>query len=84
MKFPRTLYHVSLKNHDGEIFCPRIPDSKIDEENKTIKRICVSGRISWALDGVEASVYEKYYVHVPVAYPKKLYRPNKNDVPDCN
>lgn len=72
------LYHLSEKNHDGEIFKPRVPEScyqdcwgNILEDIKT-KRVCFSKTVAGA--ALSTSFEEGYctrYLHVP-AEPEKL------------
>ena len=85
------LYHLSIDNHDGEIFFPRIPSS-YEEENQTIPRVCVSTSIIGCLRAIDPgrwNPYIEYYVHVPENI-DELYNtlsvksPNMKDVPDVD
>lgn len=67
------LYHISDKNHNGEVFKPRVPNNIIigdygceKLEDRKTKRICFSKTISGAFLGINFDgTYEELYVHVP-------------------
>lgn len=61
------LYHISLENHNGEIFYPRIPEGVWDEDEKT-PRICVSTSLVGCIRALDTCLWYpavKWYVHVP-------------------
>lgn len=70
VKNPINLYHLSVRNHDGEVFHPRVPDSMIDndKEDDTIKRVCFSSTISGAYRAITFgdACGEECYIHIPV------------------
>jgi len=67
IKRPVHLYHISLKNHDGEVFKPRVPEDFGNNEDYTIPRVCFSSTISGAYRAItfEDIHGEDCYVHVP-------------------
>lgn len=69
VKHPLNLYHISVTNHNGEVFHPRIPDTCVseDEENTDIKRVCFSSTISGAYRAITFTdeCGEECYVHIP-------------------
>ena len=85
----RKLYHLSDTNHDGRTFYPRIPDSRLDDEDDKHKRVCFSRTMS----GCVKALYNHYYgyvdlyVHIPtniddVINHNGLYKPSNKLVPD--
>ena len=74
MKEIKKLYHFSERNHNGEVFLPRIPENVIMskygedselEEHET-KRVCFSKTISGAFLAINFDgAYEELYLHVP-------------------
>lgn len=46
------LYHVSKRLDDVEQFAPRIPENRIEREDDTVKRICVSKSVGGCLSAV--------------------------------
>jgi hypothetical protein len=85
------LYHISEDNHDRKMFKPRIPASTLEEENRTIARICFSTSMSGAFRALgfwDCSGWSyPYYVHVPENINKlvinnKVIIPSEDLVPD--
>lgn len=84
------LYHISEDNHNGRIFKPRIPASTLNEENRTIARICFSTSISGAFRAIgfwDGGWSYPYYVHVPeninkLVVKNKVIIPHEDLVPD--
>lgn len=70
VKHPINLYHLSIRNHNGEVFHPRVPEIivDLDEEDDTISRVCFSSTISGAYRAItfEDTCGEECYVHIPV------------------
>ena len=70
VKHPINLYHISVSNHNGEVFHPRVPDGMIDKdkEDDTIKRVCFSSTISGAYRAItfEDTCGDECYIHIPV------------------
>ena len=46
-------YFISDKNFDKETLCPIIPFSKMNKEDGTTKRICVSKSINGCLTAIQ-------------------------------
>ena len=77
------LYHISEDNHNGKIFKPRIPASTLDEENRSISRICFSTSMSGAFRAIgfwDGGWSYPYYVHVPENINKSVIK-NKVIIP---
>lgn len=93
-KCPKRLFHLSEKNHDGEYFKPRIPESIIpwgeNKEDDKVRRVCFSNSISGAFFAINfRGGYEKLYVHVPenledIVRRRKLCKPSKEQVYDVD
>ena len=82
---PTKLYHLSVDNHDGEIFKPRIPSNTMDNENRTKKRICFSTSLSGAYRALSNDCLETLFVHIPIFKEnckKRVYKPSTKEVPD--
>lgn len=72
MRKIKKFYHLSEKNHDGEVFKPRVPDKILtgmwgkEHEDSETKRICFSTTISGAFLAIEFhGRYQELYLHVP-------------------
>ena len=90
VKHPINLYHISLKNHNGEVFYPKIPEVYNSDEDDTISRVCFSSTISGAYRSItfEDTCGEECYVHVPANIDSiirrgSVYKPNTNLVWDA-
>ena len=63
------LYHISVENHDGELFVPRVPyGAKEWGEDYITKRICVSTSIVGCIRAVDPCMWcprVDWYVHIP-------------------
>ena len=84
------LYHLSIENHDGEVFTPRVPSSVMTLnfeacEDETHKRVCFSTSISGAYRAIQFDCREwmELYVHVPYNKKIKYYRPTEDEVYDA-
>ena len=70
VKHPINLYHLSVSNHNGEVFHPRVPESIVhsDKEDDVTKRVCFSSTISGAYRAItfEDTYGEECYIHIPV------------------
>ena len=91
VKHPINLYHISLKNHNGEVFHPRIPEVYNNDEDDTISRVCFSSTISGAYRAItfEDTCGEECYVHIPTNIDSlikrgSVYKPNTNLVWDAD
>ena len=89
--FPIQLFHISLDNHDGEVFKPRVPFVFGDEEDSTIKRVCFSSSISGAYRAITftETCGEDCYIHVPeklenIIRNGHLYKPSTELVFDAD
>ena len=81
------LYHLSVDNHDGETFHPRVPDSRQDDEDDKLNRVCFSNSMSGCFRAIFQMGYNDVicYVHVPINInPKHLYKPSEKLVCDVN
>ena len=81
------LYHLSDKNHNGEVFVPRVPPSIARDENPSIERVCFSTTMTGAFKAISQCYDEhvlKLYVHVPVSMPRHIVRPDEYDVYDVD
>lgn len=68
------LYHLSDKNHNGEVFVPRVPASIAPDENPDVERVCFSTTMTGAFKTISQCYYDhiqKLYVHIPESMPKK-------------
>lgn len=84
------LYHVSLDNHDGEVFSPRVPESLTyyaisnEYEDGKSKRVCFSTTLSGAYRAIQFNDDEwlTLFVHVPYNKKIKFHRPTEEQVFD--
>ena len=93
-KCPKKLFHLSIENHDGEWFKPRVPYSIVysgeHKEDDKVKRVCFSSSISGAFFGINFDgYYQKLYVHVPenienIVKRRKLCKPTDEQVFDVD
>ena len=78
------LYHISVENHDGKLFVPRVPyRAKEWEEDFKTKRICVSTSIVGCVRAVDPCMWcprVDWYVHVPYNI-EELYKNGSVVVP---
>lgn len=54
-KEKRSFFFLSFKNEDGNTLTPRIPDcdyTRLDLEDNTTNRVCVSTRIAGSISGI--------------------------------
>ena len=82
-----TYYHISESNLDGVVLKPRVPTSRMDNEDGRKRRVCFSTNIRGCLKGIDVECYlcfgdDEYYVHVPHNYKGKVYKPSEKEVPD--
>lgn len=80
-------YHVSSENQGNKKFRPRVPGSKLYNEDAATKRVCFSTSIIGCLSAINVEEYftcidRTFYVHVPVGYKGKIHKPTKKEVPD--
>ena len=79
------LYHLSDTNLDGEIMYPRIPLSRLDDEDSIHNRICFSTSIAGALRAINPNllINSDFYVMCPVDCDKiDVFVPSVKEVPD--
>ena len=82
------MYHLSTDNHHGELFEPRIPTSRLLQEDSTTPRVCFADTIDGALRAMPRQQIGTdcimLFVHVPAYIPSKEYIifPMKEQVPD--
>jgi len=84
------LYHLSVSNHNGEVFSPRVPESiwwDKGEDNKK-KRICFSTSMSGAFRAINFDGYEEeLYIHIPENLEKvnkHCWKPSVDEVEDVD
>lgn len=89
IKHCKKLYHISIDNHNGEVFHPRVPDNFGNEEDYTMNRVCFSSTISGAYRAItfEDTYGEECYIHIPeniesIVKRGGLYKPDENLVWD--
>lgn len=84
MKYPARLIHLSTDNLDGRTLIPRVPDSRLDNEDNTIKRVCFSSSIPGARRALPISSENEYFVHIPDCPMSELkpIRPTSKQVED--
>lgn len=80
-------YHISKSNLDGTVLKPRVPESRMDQEDGRKRRVCFSTNIRGCLKAICAEYFlgfgdDEYYVHVPYNYKSKVYKPSEKEVPD--
>lgn len=85
----KNLYHLSLKNHDGEMFKPRVPQGGLIDEDTMMNRVCLSPTMSGAFRAVMTGddACEELYVHVAdniddIMKRGGIYKPSEYLVPD--
>ena len=85
------LYHLSPVNHDGELFLPRIPDSRMRSENATTPRVCFGPSLLEAYYAVKpircCNEMDLMFIHVPNNLDElkafnAIVAPEEDDVPD--
>lgn len=86
------LYHLSPVNHDGELFLPRVPDSRMRTEDATTPRICFGPSILKAYYAVKTlrchNQMDLMFIHVPNNLDElkafnAIVAPDENEVPDA-
>lgn len=83
-----TLYHLSVENHDNEVFRPRSIESGYEGEDSYHRRICFSTTLSGAFRAISFfNDRMDLYVHIPqniddVISKGKLFKPSVKLVPD--
>ena len=77
------VYHASLSNRDKEVCYPRVPYNRMDDEDDTVERVCVSLSINGCLCGIGCSL-DKHtvYIHSCKVNKKYLRQPTVDEVPD--
>ena len=83
---PANMYHLSIENHNGDIFEPRYYDNdnvKAGTERR-VKRICFSDSINGCIYSIFPSgAYDvDLYVHVPGSEVTKVYETTSDDIYD--
>ena len=81
------LYHLSDKNHNGEVFVPRVPSSIAPDENPDVERVCFSTTMTGAFKAISQCYYDhmlKLYVHIPESMPRHIVKPDEYDVYDVD
>lgn len=83
---PANMYHLSIENHNGDIFEPRYYDNdnvKAGTERR-VKRICFSDSINGCIYSIFPSgAYDvDLYVHVPGSEVSKVYETTSDDIYD--
>jgi hypothetical protein len=84
-KLPKFIYHISTKNHNGEVFEPRKYDNdnvKNDME-RYVSRVCFADSIDGCLYSIfpNGAYDADFYVHIP-AHEVKVYSTTKEDIYD--
>lgn len=82
-------YHISLINHNGETFRPRIPNVAECDGDTKHKRVCFSSSIKGAIEAIhdfrfDTGYWTYYYVHIPDNYIGKIITPTPEQVFDVN
>ena len=75
------VYHASREILKDVTLLPRVPNSAMNIEDKTVKRVCFSSSVNGcltAIDGLEFN--EKLYVYETII---KAYTPTHKQVPDA-
>lgn len=80
-------YHISESNLDGVVLNPRVPESRMEQEDGRKRRVCFSTNIRGCLKAIYVEYFlrlgdDEYYVHVPYSYKGKVYKPSEKEVPD--
>ena len=85
MKYPARLIHLSTDNLDGRTLTPRVPASRLDNEDDTTKRVCFSSSIPGARRALGHSGEDEHFVHVPDCPMTELkpVRPTSEQVEDA-
>ena len=87
-KEKRSFFFLSFKNEDGNTLTPRIPDcdyTRLDLEDNTTNRVCVSTRIAGSISGIAGNqdmTGAIFYVHEIVS--DNWVKPTKDQVPDAH
>ena len=85
------LYHISPVNHDGEIFYPRVPESRMKTEDDKTPRICFAPTLEGAYKAVCPNPrhldLDLFFLHVPdnmddIKAFNSIVSPDENEVPD--
>lgn len=85
MKYPARLIHLSTDNLDGRTLHPRIPESRLEDEDSTTSRVCFSSGIAGAIRAMGRPSFDNIlYVHIPSEPVRSLapIRPTVAQVPD--
>lgn len=87
------LYHISPVNHDGEIFLPRVPSSRMRSEDGITPRVCFGPSLLDAYYAVKTTrchtQMDLMFIHVPNNLDElkafsAIVAPNENEVPDAS
>lgn len=87
------LYHLSPVNHDGELFYPRVPESRMISEDAVTPRVCFGPSLLEAYYAVETlrrhNQMDLMFVHVPDNIDElkafnAIVSPDDDDVPDAS
>ena len=78
------LYHLSVDRFRDKVFSPRIPKNRVQFENGSIPRICVSTSVRGCLKGLGIDgMTVQAFLYTPVEYNgNKIYKPTVDEVPD--
>jgi hypothetical protein len=74
-------YFVSINNFDGKTLYPRVPINRMDNEDESTERICVSQSIDGCLVATYYEVGDIVYVHT--CEPNKVVTPTYKQVEDA-
>ena len=84
-------YHISLDNHDGEIFEPRVPKNRMNWEDDQTPRICFAEDLYGCLQAIDMMPLPRmeqfFFVHEPILlhdHTDPFYYPTRDEVPDVN
>lgn len=78
-----TYYFVSTKNFDGQILYPKVPENRMNNEDDSTERICVSKSINGCLSALSYSKGDKLFVHSCNVENQDVYQPDGNEVEDA-
>ena len=82
------LYHLSVDRFRDKVFSPRIPKNRVQFENGSIPRICVSTSVRGCLKGLGIDgMTVQAFLYTPVEYNGNkiedyIYKPTVDEVPD--
>ncbi len=82
------LYHLSVDRLGDEVFYPRVPNDRLEFEDDTIPRICVSTSVRGCIKGLGMDeTHHHVFLYTPVEYKGKkikdhIFKPTVDEVPD--